>query len=40
MRLPGDAGGEVLVEKGHRNDGEGERSLDGLLLGLCLGLIA
>lgn len=47
MRYPraplwcGDGGGEVLVKKGRRKVGEGERSSRvGLLLGLCLGLMA
>lgn len=38
-RFPGEAGG-VLVEKGQRKEGDGERSCVGLLLGLCLGLMA
>lgn len=47
MRYPraplwcGEEGGEVLVKKGRRKVGEGERSSRvGLLLGLCLGLMA
>lgn len=37
----GEGGGEVLVKKGRRKVGEGERSSRvGLLLGLCLGLMA
>lgn len=47
MRYPraplwwGEGGGEVLVKKGRRKVGEGERSSRvGLLLGLCLGLMA
>lgn len=39
-RFAGEEGGEVLPEKGHRKDGEGERSRVGLLLGLCFGLMA
>lgn len=39
-RFAGEDGGEVLPEKGHRKDGEGERSRVGLLLGLCFGLMA
>lgn len=37
--MAGDEGG-VLAVKGQRKDGEGERSCVGLLLGLCLGLMA
>ncbi|KAG7214612.1 hypothetical protein INR49_010504 [Caranx melampygus] len=37
----GEGGGEVLVKKGRRKVGEGERSSRvGLLSGLCLGLMA
>lgn len=37
----GEGGGEVLEKKGRRKVGEGERSSRvGLLLGLCLGLMA
>lgn len=39
-RLVGEEEGEVLPEKGHRKEGEGERSRVGLLLGLCFGLMA
>lgn len=39
-RLAGEKDGEVLPEKGHRMEAEGERSWVGLLLGLCLGLMA
>lgn len=39
-RFAGEEGGEVLPEKGHRKEGEGERSRVGLLLGLCFGLMA
>lgn len=38
-RLAGEEGG-VLVEKGQRKEGDGERSCVGLLLGLCFGLMA